>query len=61
MVGQRGGPVVRGIVREELAGVGGCGGVQQRGGVVLVAAVGAECGCGKGEELVNIDHDFGAV
>jgi hypothetical protein len=60
-VGQRDGPVMMGIVWQEISGAGGCGSVQQRGRVVLVAAVGVECGCGEGEELVDINNDSGAV
>ena len=61
LVGERDGPVLVGIGWEEVSGMGGQRGGQQRGRVGVVGAVGVECGCGPGEELVDVDDDLGAV
>jgi hypothetical protein len=61
LVGERDGPVVVGIVWEEVSGMGGQRGGQQRGRVGVVGAVGVQCGCGPGEELADVDDDLGAI
>ena len=59
--GERDGPVVEGIVFEEVSRMGGCGGVQQRGRVLLFGSVSVECGFGTGKELIDVDSNPATV